>query len=166
MTDGKQDEFTNGIETVYKSLTLNTFVSEINCSLLVKKPSFRKMNNVKIQVVFCKSKKLDSVLRSIWLGNPDLLISSMITAFFFVDISSGRYLLFWHLADRSLNILIMNFILSVHDPLVLRRFRSNLILTRQNTVKTLEEVDFLSFFIRFPRRTYRIILTWKQREIE
>ena len=40
----------------------------------------------------------------------------------------------------------MNFILSVHDPLVLRRFRSNLILTRQNTVKTLEEVDFLSFF--------------------
>ena len=40
----------------------------------------------------------------------------------------------------------MIFILSAHDPLVLRRFRSNLISTRQNTVKTLEEVDIFLFF--------------------
>ena len=40
----------------------------------------------------------------------------------------------------------MIFILSALDPLVLRRFRSNLILTRQNTVKTLEEVVFFILF--------------------
>ena len=60
----------------------------------------------------------------------------------------------------------MIFILSAHDPFVLRRFRSNLILTRQNTVKTLEEVDFFILFYPLSAKDIPYYLNMKQSEIE
>ena len=60
-TDVKQDEFSNGLETVCKPL--NTFI-EINCGFMVDKLAI-KMKEAKYTRRLGKTGKLQSVLRNI-----------------------------------------------------------------------------------------------------